>query len=92
MVLEDPVCMFGQERDKVLELRNVAHMSGYLAIYHGGCQKLTAILRSSIELICLNASIAAAYHRITSERTSARHDRVLTNAEGSRYDATLFLN
>ena len=71
LVLENTVCMFGHERDKVLELRNVAHVSGDPAIYHDRRQTLTAILRSSIEPMCLKASMAAAYHLITSENKCA---------------------
>jgi hypothetical protein len=53
--------MFGEESNDLFELRNVTNSSRD-HVY----QRLTAILRSSTELMCLNASIAAAYfHAIT---------------------------
>jgi len=43
-------------------------------IRHSRRQRLTAIFRSSIELMCLNVSTAAAYPRTVTKRSTARCD------------------
>jgi len=80
--------MFGEERGDMLELWDVGHTSGDLP-FRTDHRKRTAILWSSTELMCLNASIAAAYPRIIKERTICRCDGVLTIEEGSGNEATL---
>jgi hypothetical protein len=67
--------MFGQERDDMLELWEVDG-SRRQVIYHLRPinRKRTAILRSSIELICLNASMAAPYPHTIRERMTGRCD------------------
>ena len=58
--------MFREERDDVLELCDMVQISVNTS-KHGTGKEHTAILRSSIELMCLNASIAAIYPHVTKE-------------------------
>lgn len=90
-VLQDAIGMVGEERNDVLQLRKRPQMSGSPTYMTTG-QRLTPILRSSMELICLNASIAATYLHIMTKRTTERSDRIPTKAEGSWNEVTPLSN